>query len=225
MPKNQVTDPITDQEMAFARLVLSGTMTDRQAAEAAGLNPDTAAYTKSKPRVGAYMLEHRAAVQAQLVQQEADLSRRAAEGLGRQSISREQVLTRLWEIAKLSPEMTRNSVTGQMKALSMIIAIEGLIPDRAHKPSAPQYHQQPAQAAAGQPTPDRAQHQEEPPIPESSRAAAPNMPPAPSSAPSSAFGSNESNEYTFQHLSETLTAPDPTAAFSKKPYVQRYEPF
>ena len=58
MPKNQVSDPITDQEIAFARLILSGTMTDRSAAETAGLNPDTAAYTKAKPRVRAYMLEH-----------------------------------------------------------------------------------------------------------------------------------------------------------------------
>ena len=32
MPKNKVTDLITDQEMAFARLVLSGTVTDREAA-------------------------------------------------------------------------------------------------------------------------------------------------------------------------------------------------
>ena len=70
MPKNKVSDPITDQEMAFARLVLSGAMTDRQAAEAAGLNPDSAAYTKSKPHVRAYMLEHRAAVEQQLIQQE-----------------------------------------------------------------------------------------------------------------------------------------------------------
>jgi hypothetical protein len=61
MPQNQVTDPITDQEMAFAHLVLSGTMTDRRAAEAVGLNPDTAAHTKSKPHVCAYMLEHRLA--------------------------------------------------------------------------------------------------------------------------------------------------------------------
>ena len=30
-------------------------MTDRQAAEAVGLNPDTAAYTKAKPRVRAFM--------------------------------------------------------------------------------------------------------------------------------------------------------------------------
>jgi hypothetical protein len=123
MPKNKVSDPITDQEMAFARLVLSGAMTDRQAAEAAGLNPDSAAYTKSKPRVRAYMLEHRAAVQQQLVQQE-------AEGLHRLSLDREQVLARLWEIANLSPYMTRGSITGQVKALSMIVSIQNLIPDR-----------------------------------------------------------------------------------------------
>jgi hypothetical protein len=45
-----VTDPITDQEMAFALLIMSGAMNDRRAAEAVGLNPETAAYTKSKPR-------------------------------------------------------------------------------------------------------------------------------------------------------------------------------
>jgi hypothetical protein len=123
MPKNKVSDPITDQEMAFARLILSGAMTDRRAAEAVGLNPDSAAYTKSKPRVRAYMLEHRAAVQQQLVQQEAD-------GQLRLKLEREQVLARLWEIAYLSPEMTRNSVTGQVKALSMIIAMQNFIPDR-----------------------------------------------------------------------------------------------
>jgi hypothetical protein len=44
--------------------------------------------------------------------------------------SRDQVLARLWEIAHLGPEVTRGSITGQVKALSMIIAIEGLIPDR-----------------------------------------------------------------------------------------------
>jgi len=123
MPKNKVSDPITDQEMAFSRLVLSGGMTDRQAAEAVGLNPDSAAYTKSKPRVRAYMLEHRAAVQQQLVEQEAD-------GLRRQNLDREQVLDRLWEIANLSPEMTRGSITGQVKALSMIVAMQNFIPDR-----------------------------------------------------------------------------------------------
>jgi hypothetical protein len=134
MSKNKVSDPITDQEIAFARLVLSGTMTDRRAAEAVGLHPDSAAYTKSKPRVRAYMLEHRAAVQQQLVEQD-------TEGLRRLNLGRDQILARLWEIANLDPEMTRGSVTGQVKALSMIVAMQSLIPDRragsSEKKSAP----------------------------------------------------------------------------------------
>jgi hypothetical protein len=135
MPKNTVTDPITDQEIAFAHLVLSGTMTDRRAAEAVGLNPDTAAYTKAKPRVRAYMLEHRAAVREKLVDQEADPSRlprlavgRAVEGLRKLNLGRDQILARLWELATLSHEATRGIIAGQIKALSMIVAIEGLIP-------------------------------------------------------------------------------------------------
>ena len=123
MPKNNVTDPITDQEMAFACLIHSGTMTDRQAAEAVGLNPDTAAYIKSKPCVRAYMLEHHAAGQQQLVE-------RDTEELRRLTLGRDRVLARLWEIADLGPEKTRNGMSAQVKALSMIIAIEGLIPDR-----------------------------------------------------------------------------------------------
>ncbi|HET6218471.1 MAG TPA: hypothetical protein VFE27_15710 [Acidobacteriaceae bacterium] len=142
MPRNTVSDPITDQEIAFARLILSGTMNDRRAAEAVGLNPETAAYTKSKPRVRAYMLEHRAAVQQQLLEQDTDLSRRAVDGQRRFNLGSDQVLGRLWELANLSPEMTRGSITGQVKALSMIIAIEGLIPDRRaaaaqNKPATP----------------------------------------------------------------------------------------
>jgi hypothetical protein len=123
MPKNKVTDPITDQEMDFARLILAGGMTDRDAAEAVGLNPDSAAYTKSKPHVRAFMLEHRAATQQQLAQQEADERQR-------RNLDRERVLDRLWEIAYLSPEMTRGSVTAQVKAISMIIAMQNFIPDR-----------------------------------------------------------------------------------------------
>ena len=131
MPKNPVTDPITDQEIAFAHLILSGTMTDRRAAEAVGLNPDTAAYTKAKPHVRAYMIEHRAAVREKLVDQE-------AHGLRKLNIGRDQILNRLWELATLSHEATRGSITGQMKALAMIAAIEGLIPDRRSSPSASQ---------------------------------------------------------------------------------------
>jgi hypothetical protein len=67
--------------------------------------------------------KHRAAVQQQLVQQEAD-------GLRRLNLDREKVMDRLWEIANLSPDMTRGSITGQVKALSMIVAMQNLIPDR-----------------------------------------------------------------------------------------------
>jgi hypothetical protein len=136
MPKNTVSDPITGQEMAFAHLVLSGTMNDRRAAEAVGLNPDTAAYTKSKPRVRAYMIEHRTSVRERLVDQE-------AAGLRKLNLGRDQILDRLWELANLSSEATRGSITGQVKALSMIVAIEGLIPsgtmnDRRSSPTGAQ---------------------------------------------------------------------------------------
>src|SRR5271156_2803176 len=122
MPKNPVTDPITDQEIAFAHLILSGTMNDSRAAEAVGLNPSTAAYTKSKPRVRAYMIEHRAAVKEKLITRE-------AEGLRNLNLGRDQVLARLWHLANLNPEDTRGSMAGQIKALSLIIAIEGLVPN------------------------------------------------------------------------------------------------
>ena len=102
MPKNpacpgvpRVTDPITDQEMAYAHLILSGTMNDRQAAEAVGMNPDTAAYIKSKPCVRDYMSEHRAAVREKLVDEQADRLRDL-------NLGRERILTRLWELAALS---------------------------------------------------------------------------------------------------------------------------
>ena len=185
MPKNKVSDPITDQEIAFARLVLSGAMTDRRAAEAVGLNPDSAAYTKAKPRVRDYMLEHRAAVQQQLIQQEADLSRRAVEGLHRLNLDREQVLARLWEIANLSPEMTRGSITGQVKALSMIVAMQNFIPDRPatssekKSPPAPNHHQIYAAAWLNKEEDSPAE-----PEPESPSNSAEEAPPNPSSSQS-----------------------------------------
>jgi hypothetical protein len=150
MPTNQVNDLITDQEIAFALLILSGTMTDRQAAQAVGLNPDTAAYTKAKPRVVAFMHEHRAAVRERLVQQE-------TEEVRRQNQSREKVLARLWDIANLDPEMTRNSASAQMKALAMIVAIEGLIPSRTtndRRPVSAQLREQQGKTTGPQPSPD-----------------------------------------------------------------------
>jgi hypothetical protein len=139
MPKNTVTDPITDQEMAYAHLIMSGTMNDRRAAEAVGLNPETAAYTKAKPRVRAYMTEHRAAVREKLVDQE-------VEGLRKLNFGRDQILDRLWELATLSHEVTRGIIAGQIKALAMIVAIEGLIPDRRRAPSGTQPTAPPVEA-------------------------------------------------------------------------------
>jgi hypothetical protein len=55
----------------------------------------------------------------------------------RLELRREQVLDRLWEIAKMGPEIIRGSITGQIKALAMIVAMEGLIPDRRAAPSTP----------------------------------------------------------------------------------------
>jgi hypothetical protein len=171
MPKNPVSDPITNQEIAFAHLILGGTMNDRRAAKAVGLNPDTAANTKAKPRVRDYMIDHRAAVEEKLVDQEVDLSRRAVdlsrravdlsrravdlsrravEGLHQRNLGRDQILTRLWELANLNPEATRGSITGQVKALSMIIAIEGLIPDRRLGQSQAQSAAQPVQSRGQQ---------------------------------------------------------------------------
>jgi hypothetical protein len=247
MPKNKVIDLITDQEMLFARLVLSGTMTDHAAAQAAGLNPDTAAYTKSKPRVRAYMLEHRAVMQQQLLEQEADLSRRAAERLRQQEQRREQVLDRLWELAKLSPEMTRNSITGQVKAISMIVAIEGLIPDRRagsaeNKPAPPLpqadiyraewLREQQAKTIEPQPEPALAQEEAEPgpaehePTP----AAAPDAPPPPAVPLGPAYDHSGSVFANLFHPSEsTPWTPQPPAFLAGRdtrvPFSIKRSPF
>ena len=243
MPKNKVSDLITDQEMAFARLVLSGTMTDRDAAHAVGLNPDTAAYTKAKPRVRAYMLEHRAAMQQQLLDQE-------SERLRRLELRREQVLDRLWEIAKLGPEMTRGSITGQVKALQMIVAIENLIPDRragssekksAHPlPQADIYRakwlrEQQSKTIDPQPDPAPAPEQEDPhPVaPEPTPVAAADVPPPPAMPIGPAFDPSESAFASLIRASETtlsaryvpgfMSAPDTRVPFSikKNPFARR----
>ena len=58
------------------------------------------------------------------------------------SPDREQVLNRLWEVANLSPDMTRGSVTGQVKALSIIVAIQNFVPARHASPSRRLYGKQ-----------------------------------------------------------------------------------
>jgi hypothetical protein len=69
------------------------------------------------------MIEHRNAVSEKLVEKE-------VEGLRKLNLGRDQVLARLWELANLSHEVTRGSIAGQIKAVTLIVAIEGLIPGR-----------------------------------------------------------------------------------------------
>jgi hypothetical protein len=148
--------------------------------------------------------------------------------LRRLNLGREQVLARLWEIANLGPEMTRGSITGQVKALSMIVAIQGLIPDRraasAEKNPAPPPPQPEIYAAAWrrrqqgkttgpQPNPaldQEAQEEDGLPVPEAE--------PAPGSAadappdPGPIFDPGESTFANRFSLSETQSPPH--AAFA-----------
>jgi hypothetical protein len=113
MPKGPVETPITDQEIAFALLLLRGTLTDRDAAEAVGISPGQAAYVKAKPRVKAYMDEHRASVRVGLVQHEVD-------ALAEFNIGREQILAKWWEFANIDPKLTGYNTNGQSKALDSL---------------------------------------------------------------------------------------------------------
>jgi hypothetical protein len=178
MPKNKVTDPITDQEIAFARLVLSGTMTDRRAAETAGLSPNSAAYTKSKPRVRAYLSEHSSAVRQQLVDQDAAKQNRLNQ-------SRERLLARLWVIGDLNAEVTRGNMSSQVKALSLIAAIEGHIPDRRPAPAQSKPEPPPeapdiyTAAWMGKQKEGKNENPEPPPIQENAAPEPPSAPPKP----------------------------------------------
>ena len=112
MPKGPILTPITDQEIAFAHLVLAGRTTDQEAAAAVGIDPSRAAYVKGKPKVQAYMEEHRASVRAGLVQHE-------VEALAKFNISREQILAKWWEFGNLDPTLGYNT-SSQSKALELL---------------------------------------------------------------------------------------------------------
>ncbi len=113
MPKGPVETPITDQEITFALLLLRGTLTDRDAAEAVGISPGQAAYVKAKPRVKDYMEEHRASVRVGLIQHEVDT-------LVEFNIGREQILAKWWEFACIDPKLTGYNTAGQSRALDSL---------------------------------------------------------------------------------------------------------
>jgi hypothetical protein len=120
MPKGPVETPITDQEIAFAHLVMAGTMTDREAAKGAGLNPKQAAYVKAKPRVKAYMAEHRASVAAAISEHE-------SASLAELNVTRETIMARYWELSQLSVTQTNGNIAGQVRALDSLRDMLGLL--------------------------------------------------------------------------------------------------
>jgi hypothetical protein len=112
MPKKPVTSPITDPEIAFAHLILAGTMTDKAAAQMVGIDPNRAAYVKAKPKVQQYMNEHRALVRECLVQHE-------VEALAKFNISSERILAKWWEFACIDPALGYNT-SSQSRALELL---------------------------------------------------------------------------------------------------------
>ena len=88
-------------------------MTDREAAERAGIDPGRAAYVKAKPRVKEYMEQHRASVRAGLVQHE-------VEALAEFNISREKLLAKYLEFVNIDPKLTGYNTSGQTKALDSL---------------------------------------------------------------------------------------------------------
>jgi hypothetical protein len=123
-------------------------------------------------------------------------SPKETEELRRLKQARERVLARLWKIADLDPEMTRNSMSAQIKAISMIVAIEGLIPHRnddrraasaQNKSSSPTVHpqtdawfrEQQEKTTGPQFNPDAVRDEDGPGVPAETT---PSVPPAPLSA-------------------------------------------
>jgi hypothetical protein len=123
--------------------------------------------------------------------------------------------------------MTRGSITGQVKAIQLIVAIEGMVPDRraasGKKPAPPLppvdiYQAEWLRDQNNNPQPDPAPAQEEDPRPaepEPAPAAAAEVPPPPVMPIGPAYDRSQS---VFAHLfhpaestSSALPAPDPGA--------------
>ena len=120
----------------------------------------------------------------------------------------------------MSSEMTRGSITGQVKALSMIVAIEGLIPDRRARSAAnnlaplptkayidPSAWRREQQAETAGPQPNPAHHQEHDQEDEEVQEAQAEV-----DLPGSGFDPGESTFADPFSLSETQSAPP--AAFA-----------
>ena len=97
MPKNQVSDLITDQEITFARLILSGTMTDRAAAKPRASTPTPPPTPNPNPASAP-------TCSSTALPSSNNSSSKKLKEQHRQNLNRERVLARLWEIADLAPK-------------------------------------------------------------------------------------------------------------------------
>jgi hypothetical protein len=155
------------------------------------------------------------------------------------NVSRYQILTRLWEIGNMDPERTRNGMSAQVKAIAMIVAIEGLIPDRnsarravsaQNQPASPPIHpgfykaawlrQQEGENADPQPPSAHPQAQEEGIAPEfQSAPGTDDNPPPPTPNP----GLSPSETASSPYPSATSWVPDSRTSFTvpKQPFGRR----
>jgi hypothetical protein len=157
------------------------------------------------------------------------------EGLHRLNLDREQVLKRLWEIANLSPDKTRGSITGQVKAISMIVAMQNFIPDRratsSEKKSVPATNTQPEiyasawrrkqQATTNDPQPSPADAQQGDRSAEPAPASAAEAPPDPGPSRSTFANRFTPSEATAPYVPLFGSVPDFRVGFSvKNPFVR-----
>ncbi|MGB8537719.1 MAG: hypothetical protein WCD57_14960 [Acidobacteriaceae bacterium] len=156
------------------------------------------------------------------------------EKLRRKEQRREQVLNRLWELAAMAPETTRGSITGQVKALQMIVAIEGLIPDRraaaSDKKSAPPrppvdiyqsawLRERKGETIDPQPDPTLAQEEDDPrpAEPEAAPPAPADPPPAPDRPIGPAYDRSQSVFAHLFHPAEGASSAPPAPPFGSAP--------
>ena len=119
MAKGKVKRPLNDKEIKFAHFMMTGDMTDRQAAEKAGIPASSADNVKAKPEVQDYMAAYRDGVRNALAKHEAKV-------LVKFDITPDQLLLRLWQIAKMGAQETNGTMHAQVSAVKELL-------DRAEK--------------------------------------------------------------------------------------------
>lgn len=119
--------PIMEREMLFASMVMKGsknpnaTQLERieEAGKTLGIKASDATRMFHRKPVQAWMDKYRANLMTEMVRTE-------VRELRRKGYTREDVLTRLFELASLEPERTKNTITGQVEALKEMGVVMGI---------------------------------------------------------------------------------------------------